>query len=91
MATFVGRPALMNQRYCTLAPPLDLDDDVLIEGGSALDKAISELDSGGWNTQGARYRMTVTRVRFQLAIYREQTLEIALGPNEPHDLVRKSK
>lgn len=91
MATFVGRPPLMNHRYCTLVPPLDLSDEVLIAGGNALDKAISELDSCGWNTRGERYRMTSTRVRFQLAIYREQTLEIALGPVKPHDLVHKSK
>lgn len=91
MATFVGRPPLMNHRYCTLAPPLDLSDEVLVAGGDALDKAISELDSAGWNARGARYRMTSTRLRFQLAIYREQTLEIALGTLEPYDLVRKSK
>lgn len=81
----------MNQRFCTLDPPLDLDDDVLVEGGNALDQAISELDGAGWNTRGALYRMTSPRVRFQLAIYREQTLEIALAPHEPQDLVRKSK
>lgn len=91
MATFVGRPPLMNYRYCNLVPPLDLSDDILVAGGEALDKAISELDSSGWNTHGVRYRMTSPRVRFQLAIYREQTLEIALGPVKPHDLVRKSK
>lgn len=91
MATFVGRPPLMNYRYCTLASPLDLSDAVLVEGGDALTKAISELDNAGWNTSGARYRMTAGRLRFQLSVYREQTLEIALGTLEPHDLIRKSK
>lgn len=91
MATFVGRPPLMNYRFCTLASPLDLSDAVLVEGGEALTKAISELDTAGWNTSGARYRMTSGRLRFQLSVYREQTLEIALGTLEPHDLIRKSK
>ncbi|KAJ5132444.1 hypothetical protein N7448_006602 [Penicillium atrosanguineum] len=90
MATFVGRPPLMNYRFCTLASPLDLSDAVLVERGEALTKAISELDHAGWNTSGARYRMSSLRLRFQLSVYREQTLEIALGTLEPHDLIRKS-
>ena len=91
MASFVGRPPLMNYRYCNLEPPLDVSDDVLIEGGASLDKAISELDSNGWNTLGKAYRMTTSRLRFQLAISREQTLDIALGTNKPSNLVRISK
>ncbi|KAJ5643826.1 uncharacterized protein N7484_006333 [Penicillium longicatenatum] len=90
MATFVGRPPLMNYRYCTLAPPLDLSDEVLVAGGDVLAQAISELDSNGWNTQGARHRMSPSRVRFLLAIARERTLDIALGNSESQDLVRKS-
>lgn len=91
MATFVGRPPLMNYRYCTLAPPLDLSDDVLVAGGDALAQAISELDSNGWDTKGARHRMSPSRLRFHLALAREQTLDIALGNPESQDLVRKSK
>ncbi|KAJ5953163.1 hypothetical protein N7454_000059 [Penicillium verhagenii] len=90
MATFVGRPPLMNYRYCTLTPPLDLSDDVLIVGGDALDKAVSELDSNGWNTQGARHRMSPSRLRFRLAVAREKTLDIALGNPDIHDLVRRT-
>ncbi|CAI7678673.1 unnamed protein product [Penicillium pancosmium] len=90
-ACFVGRPPLMNYRYCTMEPPLDLSDDVLIEGGDALNKAISELDSNGWNTHGGRYRMTPSRLRFRMAICREQTLELALGTHQPRDLVQKTQ
>ena len=93
MATFVGRPPLMNYRYCTLVPPLDLSDDVLVAGGEALDQALAELDSNGWNTKGVRHRMSPSRVRFHLAVAREQTLDIALGTPEIHDqaLIRKAK
>ncbi|CAL5870326.1 uncharacterized protein PFLUO_LOCUS4562 [Penicillium psychrofluorescens] len=90
IATFVGRPPLMNYRYCTLTAPLDLSDDVLIAGGDTLNQAISELDSAGWDTHGIKNRMSPSRLRYQLAIFREQTLEIALGTHPQRDLIRKS-
>ncbi|KAJ5723321.1 hypothetical protein N7488_001356 [Penicillium malachiteum] len=90
MATFVGRPPLMNYRYCTLVPPLDLSDEDLVAGGETLERAISDLDSNGWNTKGVRNRLSTSRVRFHLAVSREQTLDIALGTPESRSLVRKS-
>lgn len=91
MATFVGRPPLLNYRYCTLTPPLDLSDEALVEGGEALNQAISELDSAGWSTNGIRHRMSPGRIRFQLSVFRERTLEIALGSHEARDLIQKCK
>ncbi|CAI7580146.1 unnamed protein product [Penicillium glandicola] len=91
MATFVGRPPLMNGRFCTLAAPLDLSDEVLVAGGDVLSKAISELDSAGWNSQGKLHPVTPTRLRYQLAIIREETLEVVLGTREQHDLIQKSE
>ncbi|KAJ5514051.1 Acyl-CoA N-acyltransferase [Penicillium fimorum] len=91
IASFVGRPPLMNGRFCTLAAPLDLSDEVLIAGGDVLRKAISELDSAGWNTQGKLHLVTPTRLRFQLAIIREETLEVVLGTREQHNLIQKSE
>jgi hypothetical protein len=35
VATFVGRPPLINFRYCSLALPYDLDDDMLLAPGDA--------------------------------------------------------
>lgn len=90
MASFVGRPPLMNLRYCTLVPPLDLSNDVLVAGGDILDQAINELDSNGWNTNGVRTRFSHSRLRFQLAVQREQALDIALGNTDPHDIIQKS-
>lgn len=91
LATFVGRPPLINYRYCTLTPPLDLSDDILIKGGDALNRAISELDIAGWDTHASRHRVSTTRIRFLLAIFREQTLEIALGTCRQEDLIQKSR
>lgn len=91
LASFVGRPPLINHRYCTLTPPLDLSDEILVIGGDALAQAISELDSNGWNTAGVRNRITHTRMRFLLAVTREQALDLALGTLEPHDMIRNSQ
>lgn len=91
MATFVGRPPLMNYRYCSLVPPLDLSDDVLVAGGDSLNKAISELDENGWETQNMKHRISSSRLRFFLAVAREKTLDIALGAPEIHNLVSRSK
>lgn len=91
LATFLGRPPLLNYRYCTLTPPLDLSDEDLVAGGEKLNQAISELDSAGWSTSATRNRMSMGRIRFQLSVYRDQTLEIALGCRQGQDLVRKCK
>jgi hypothetical protein len=91
IASFVGRPPLINGRFCTLTAPLDLSDEVLVAGGDVLDKAISELDSAGWNRDGKLHAVTPTRLRYQLATIREETLEVVLGPHEQHNLIQKSK
>ncbi|KAK1142145.1 hypothetical protein N8T08_008071 [Aspergillus melleus] len=90
IATFVGRPPLINYRYCTLTPPLDINEDVLIAGGDNLTRAISELDTNGWGSQRNSYRAAVIRLRFILATFREEALEIALGTYDHWDLVQKS-
>ncbi|EAW09788.1 putative C6 transcription factor [Aspergillus clavatus NRRL 1] len=90
LATFVGRPPLINYRYCTLTPPLDVSHEILIAGGSTLTQAIAELDKAGWHVYGSTHAVTLVRLRFLLAIFREQALELALGFNDQDDLVQKS-
>ncbi|PLB53164.1 putative C6 transcription factor [Aspergillus steynii IBT 23096] len=90
IATFVGRPPLLNYRYCTLTPPLDLNEDILIAGGDNLTRAISELDINGWGSRSNIYRAGVIRLRFLLAAFREEALEIALGTYDHWDLAQKS-
>ncbi|KAK5998049.1 hypothetical protein PT974_00419 [Cladobotryum mycophilum] len=79
IATFVGRPPLMNYRYCTLTSPLDLSEEVLLTGGNALTQAVAKLDMAGWDTEGNRHRISFPRLRYLLSIFREEALEIALG------------
>jgi hypothetical protein len=91
VATFVGRPPLINYRYCTLTPPLDLSDDVLVSGGEALENAIAELDEAGWDRHGKKHRTSLVRIRFLLAIYREEILELALGVGYQQDFPGKAR
>ncbi|PWY80263.1 putative C6 transcription factor [Aspergillus sclerotioniger CBS 115572] len=89
-ATFVGRPPSINYRYCTLTPPLDLSEDLLITGGDNLASAISKLDSSGWAAKDENDRVSVLRLRFTFAVFREQALEIALGTSEHVELVQRA-
>lgn len=89
VATFVGRPALINYRYCSLTPPLDLDDNLIFSGGDKLDAALSELDENGWHKYGKRQRSSLNRIRYLLAIHREQILELALGEGSQLEIPRK--
>jgi hypothetical protein len=91
LSTFVGRPPFINYRYCSLSPPLDLSDEDLIAGGERLNQAISKLDAAGWNPQGNDLRVSMKRLRFLLAVLREQALEIALGTFDETDILQKYK
>lgn len=82
VATFLGRPPRLSQRYCHMEYPLDLSDDELFLQGDELDAVLSALDEGGWNTSGNLNRATWLRVWFWHCQLREDILEIALGSNE---------
>ncbi|KAL3466706.1 hypothetical protein BJX64DRAFT_249702 [Aspergillus heterothallicus] len=89
LSTFVGRPPFITYRYCSLSPPLDLSDEDLIAGGDHLHQAISKLDAAGWNPEGNSLRVSMKRLRFILAVLREQALEIALGTFDDTDILQK--
>ncbi|KAL1877723.1 hypothetical protein Plec18167_004689 [Paecilomyces lecythidis] len=59
-------------------------------GGEPLDHAIAGLDPSGWDRSGTVHRVSVVRLRFMLAIFREEALEIALGQPQG-DIAEKSK
>ncbi|KAL4928477.1 putative C6 transcription factor [Aspergillus undulatus] len=89
ISTFVGRPPFIHYRYSTNSPPLDVSDEVLIAGGERLDQEMSNLDAAGWNTQGNTFRGSMLRLRFLLAVLREQALEVALETFDDSDLILK--
>lgn len=92
VATFVGRPPLINYRYCSLVPPLDLSDDILYGDESTLNAAIGQLDASGWHRSGseAGRRVGLLRLKMQLALSREEVLELALGDYQ-QDVPRKAE
>jgi hypothetical protein len=91
LSTFVGRPPFINYRYCSISPPLDIKDEDLIAGEEQLRRAMANLDSAGWNTKGNTLRGSLLRLRFHLAVLREQALEIALGNYDDKTILSKYK
>jgi hypothetical protein len=88
VATFTGRPPLFSRRYTTpQSLPLDVSDEALLAGGETLARAIASLDENGFNTDGKIYSPTILRARTLLALVRDEILEIALGFNEPDDIL----
>ena len=74
-----GRPPSLNNRYIRIKLPLDLDQELLIQGGEALHRAIADLDENGWNTRGQVYAATVTRAHGMLSPVLNEVLELSLG------------
>ncbi|KAL6229412.1 hypothetical protein BDW75DRAFT_245760 [Aspergillus navahoensis] len=89
ISTFVGRPPFINYRYCSISPPLDIRDEDLIAGDEQLRQAMANLNSAGWNTKGNTLRGSLMRLRFHLAVLREQALEIALGNHDDEAILSK--
>lgn len=79
VATILGRPPLIHRHYCVLDAPLDIDDDDLL--GPELDNELQKLDPHGWNTDGKRRATSFIRLRFFMAMAREEALELHLGAN----------
>lgn len=76
---FTGRPPALSHRYYTCPLPLDLHDDVLMEGGEALQREIDALDEHGWNTKGKVYDATICRMMFLSAMIQDEVMELFLG------------
>ncbi|KAF4495838.1 hypothetical protein FAGAP_8023 [Fusarium agapanthi] len=55
IVALTGRPLLLNPRFRSTPPPLDLSDEDLLAGGAVLERAVFELDSRGWNLRGGVY------------------------------------
>ncbi|RDW86499.1 putative C6 transcription factor [Aspergillus mulundensis] len=89
LSTFVGRPPFINYRYCSISAPLDIRDEDLIAGGEQLSQAMANINGDGWNMKGNTLRGSMLRLRFHVAVLREQALEIALGTFDDEAILRK--
>ncbi|KAH7259558.1 uncharacterized protein BKA55DRAFT_506818 [Fusarium redolens] len=79
IVAFTGRPPLLNPRFCSTPPPLDLSDDDLLAGGAALERAVGELDHLGWNVHGGVYPSSICRAGYLMAVILNEIIDISLG------------
>ncbi|KAF5608581.1 uncharacterized protein FSUBG_4509 [Fusarium subglutinans] len=79
IVAFTGRPPLINPRFCSTPPPLDLSDEDLLAGGAVLERAVSELDSRGWNLRGGVYPSSICRAGYFMAQILNEIIDISLG------------
>ncbi|PKX91327.1 fungal specific transcription factor domain-containing protein [Aspergillus novofumigatus IBT 16806] len=85
IATFLGRPPRLPYHYCDVELPLDTDDDSLFLDRLSIDKAISQLTPDGWGTfSGGLRPATVIRLRYMVAMLREQVVGLSLGRGSVH-------
>ncbi|KAF4339484.1 serine threonine kinase [Fusarium beomiforme] len=79
IVAFTGRPPLLNPRFCSTPPPLDLSDEDLLAGGYAIERAVSELDHRGWNVHGGVYPSSICRAGYLMAVILNEIIDISLG------------
>lgn len=79
IAAFTGRPPGLSHRYNLCPLPLDLTDEVLLGPKEERDRAISMLDSNGWNTVGEMSAATSLRAVMIHSLILSEILEVSLG------------
>lgn len=80
IATFFGRPPRIPARYSNVKLPFDLDDSVLLDPETSLESVAANLDEDGWSRDRAIRPSSWIRVRFIMSKFREEILELSLGP-----------
>ncbi|KAF5002161.1 hypothetical protein FDECE_10706 [Fusarium decemcellulare] len=80
MVSFTGRPPLLGRRYFSTPLPLDIGDQDLLADTATTIRAVQALDKDGWNRNGNAllHSATLTRARLQIAVIKDEMLEIAL-------------
>ena len=83
ISTFLGRPPRLCLRYCNSKMPLDLDDSQLMEEGASFDLAVASVDQNGWSTGQKMHSSAWIRLRYIMATFREEILEMSLSTSPP--------
>jgi len=87
LATFFGRPPMMNWRYSDRKLPLDLDDSVVTSDNQELfNEAVLKLDSDGWGTEGICRGTSWIRLRTKMSLVKERFLELSLAGRKSGDV-----
>ncbi|KAJ6090564.1 hypothetical protein N7486_009379 [Penicillium sp. IBT 16267x] len=84
LATFVGRPPRLSQRYYTMDLPLDLPDSIIIGPVEQFESARAKLDENGWSGNNMVNPVSQLRADLLLSMIREEVLELSLGPQIPN-------
>ena len=79
MATFFGRPPMINGKYCSCKLPVDIEEEQLALTASALESLQNQIDAEGWSPDGPNTRMTWLRGLIINLRIREDILELYLG------------
>ena len=79
LATFFGRPPMINSKYCSCKLPLDIEEHELALTGTLLEDVKKQLDVEGWNHNGAINQSTWLRGTVLNMKIREEILELSLG------------
>lgn len=87
ISTSRGLPPQLSRRFNQCPLPLDLSDEQLLLSGDDLDHVLKLLDSDGWATGELSHPVSYLRALSMLANYREEILEIIMGPTAEGSLV----
>lgn len=90
LATYLGRPPRIPNKYSNVRAPLDISDETLMAEGPRLEEVLSSLDEIGWSSEGEVRAAAFIRLRYFMAVFREEILELSFGA-ETHDMVPKLK
>ena len=81
MATFFGRPPMINGKYCSCKLPVDMEEQQTALSGVALENLQRRLDVEGWSPGSEVTRLTWLRGTIINLRVREDILELSLGSN----------
>jgi len=88
ISAFTGRPPSLSHRYNLCPLPLDLSDEVLLASKEERLRALSLLDSNGWNTTGELTAATWSRAVMIRSLILSEILEISLGSEQQYSIER---
>jgi hypothetical protein len=89
LAVFFGRPPMMGWRYSDRKMLLDISDQAIVsKDAEVLTAELERLDASGWNMDEKLHPGSFSRLRCQLAVFKERLLEQSLAGEKDNHVVR---